>query len=155
MLLKQLALKVGVSLYLTNQHVEEICLGQGVDGILGVGPVDLTAGTTSGGGDIPTVTDNLASQGIINTEVLGVSFVPTTSLNDVNGQLDFGGTDSNLFTGPISFVPLTSVNPAKQYWGIEQSITCVILPFLPLSVQVTHACLSASKQVWIFWYPHP
>jgi cathepsin E len=34
----------------------------GVDGILGIGPVDLTQGTVSGVGSVPTVTDNLFSQ---------------------------------------------------------------------------------------------
>ena len=34
----------------------------GVDGILGIGPVDLTEGTVSGVSIVPTVTDNLFSQ---------------------------------------------------------------------------------------------
>jgi hypothetical protein len=38
----------------------------GVDGILGIGPSVLTQGTVSGGSTIPTVTDNLYSQGTIS-----------------------------------------------------------------------------------------
>jgi cathepsin E len=71
------------------------------------------------------VTDNLASQGIISSALLGVSFVPTTSLDDVNGELVFGAVDSSKFTGQISFVPTTKRSPSSHYWGIDQSITYV------------------------------
>ncbi|KAH9838072.1 family A1 protease [Rhodofomes roseus] len=96
----------------------------GVDGILGVGPVDLTEGTLGDSyATIPTVTDNLYSQGTISTEVLAVSFAPATSESDANGELTFGGTDSSKYTGSINYVPLTSTSPASEYWGIDQSIS--------------------------------
>ncbi|TFY59343.1 hypothetical protein EVJ58_g5834 [Rhodofomes roseus] len=96
----------------------------GVDGILGVGPTDLTEGTL-GDSDatIPTVTDNLYSQGTISTEVLAVSFEPTTSDSVTNGELTFGGTDSSKYTGSITYVSLTSTSPASEYWGIDESIS--------------------------------
>ena len=100
-------------------------LRRGFDGILGIGPTDLTAGTTSGGGTIPTVTDNLVSQGTISSALVGASFVPTISLNDQNGELDFGAEDSSKFTGQITFVPITHTSPASTFWGIDQSVTCV------------------------------
>lgn len=50
------------------------------------------------------MTDNLASQGLISTEVLGVSFEPTTSESSTNGALDFGGADSTKYTGTLSYV---------------------------------------------------
>jgi hypothetical protein len=59
---------------------------EGVDGIVGVGPVILTQGTLSPSTDelIPTVMDNALSQGLITEEILGVSFAPATSYNDTS-----------------------------------------------------------------------
>jgi len=96
----------------------------GVDGILGIGPLDLTLDTLSPdtGSTIPTVTDNLFSQGIISAHEVAVSFEPTTSEADNNGELTFGGTDSSKFTGSISFTPITSTSPANEFWGINESI---------------------------------
>jgi len=39
---------------------------------------------------IPTVTDNLFSRGIIDANEIGVSFEPTTSREDVNGEITWG-----------------------------------------------------------------
>lgn len=97
---------------------------QGVDGILGVGPVDLTQGTLSPGSStlIPTVTDNLYSQGTISTNSLGIFYAPTTSESAVNGELTFGGVDTSKTTTAVSYVPITSASPASAYWGIDQSL---------------------------------
>ncbi|KAG0700264.1 hypothetical protein DFH29DRAFT_639698 [Suillus ampliporus] len=68
----------------------------GVDGIIGIGPLDLTEGalTNEPGTTIPTVTQNLYTQGEISQIVVSVSFEPTTSMPDTNGELTFGGTDA-------------------------------------------------------------
>ncbi|KAJ7107809.1 aspartic peptidase A1 [Mycena epipterygia] len=94
---------------------------EGVDGILGVGPVDLTEGTLSPDTTtlIPTVTDNLFSQGTIPLHLIGISFEPTTVDEIENGEITWGGTDSSKFTGAINF---TCVSPRSKYWGINQSI---------------------------------
>ncbi|KAJ7511570.1 aspartic peptidase domain-containing protein [Mycena galericulata] len=95
----------------------------GVDGILGIGPVDLTQGTLSkASSTIPTVTDNLFSQGTISSDVIGISFEPATSDDDENGSIAFGGTDKSKFTGSIAYTDLTTTSPASDYWGINQSI---------------------------------
>ncbi|KAN0128884.1 Aspartic peptidase domain containing protein [Lactarius tabidus] len=96
----------------------------GFDGILGIGPVDLTVGTLSPDSNIsvPTVTDNLYIQGTIASDLVSVSFEPTTSESDKNGELTFGGTDSAKYTGSITYVPATMTYPANQYWGINESI---------------------------------
>ncbi|KAG2043738.1 aspartic peptidase domain-containing protein [Suillus americanus] len=93
-----------------------------VDGILGVGPTDLTEGTIPNTTTAPTVTDNLYSQGIIDTEALGIYFVPP-AVSDNAGELTFGGHDSSKITSPVTYVPLTTTSPASYYWGIDQSIS--------------------------------
>ncbi|KIK55670.1 hypothetical protein GYMLUDRAFT_47635 [Collybiopsis luxurians FD-317 M1] len=90
----------------------------GTDGILGIGPTDLTEGTVSGVSTVPTVVDNLFSQGTISSKVVAVSFEPTTSEEVTNGELFFGGTDSAKFTGSITYT--TRVG---DYWGISQSVS--------------------------------
>jgi len=96
----------------------------GVDGILGIGPTDLTLGTLSPDTTtlIPTITDNLFSQAVITQNLVSVSFQPTTSLSVVNGEITFGGTDSTQFTGSINFTPITKKAPANKFWGIDQAI---------------------------------
>ncbi|KAI0296358.1 aspartic peptidase domain-containing protein [Multifurca ochricompacta] len=96
----------------------------GLDGVLGIGPTDLTVGTLSPdtGSSVPTVTDNLFSSGTIPSNLVSVSFEPTTTESEVNGELTFGGTDSEKYTGAITFIPITSASPASHYWGIDESI---------------------------------
>jgi hypothetical protein len=52
---------------------------------------------------IPTVTQNLHTQGIISENVVSVSFEPTNQLNVINGELTFGGADSTKYTGTIEY----------------------------------------------------
>ncbi|KAG9307905.1 aspartic peptidase domain-containing protein [Chiua virens] len=94
----------------------------GVDGILGVGPIDLTEGTVTNTGTVSTVTDNLLSQGTISQEVLGIYFVPASEPNN-GGELTFGGYDSSVVTSSVNYVPLTTSTPASYYWGIDESIS--------------------------------
>ncbi|KAG1735324.1 acid protease [Suillus paluster] len=93
-----------------------------LNGLLGVGPVDLTEGTVTNTNQVPTVTDNLYAQGTISSEVLGVFFSPASS-DDSSGELTFGGYDASKITGDINYVPITSTSPASNYWGIDQSIS--------------------------------
>ncbi|KAI8972455.1 acid protease [Trametes punicea] len=97
---------------------------EGVDGIIGIGPPDLTLNTLSPdtGSTIPTITDNLFTQGVISEHLVSVSFEPTTSTDDVNGELTFGGIDSSKFTGSITFAPITSTSPSSEFFGIDQSV---------------------------------
>lgn len=88
---------LGTGLTIQNQSIGVATQAQGFsgqDGILGIGPVDLTTNTVSNTTTVPTVTDNLYAQGTIATESIGISYVPTTSSNAVNGELTFGGVDS-------------------------------------------------------------
>ena len=113
-------------LAITGQHLGAALESEGfegVDGILGIGPVDLTEDTVAGEDTVPTVTDNMLAQGLIPSEVVGVFFAPTTSESITNGELTFGGVDDSLTTSAISFTPITSTSPASEFWGIDQSIT--------------------------------
>ena len=94
----------------------------GVDGFLGLGPVNLTTGTNSTALKVPTVTNNLYSQGKISQEVLGVFFSPASESN-CNGTLTFGSYDNSVITGPVNYVPLATTILASQFWGIGQSIS--------------------------------
>ncbi|ORX91209.1 acid protease [Basidiobolus meristosporus CBS 931.73] len=93
------------------------------DGILGLGPVDLTLGTLSPstGSTVPTVVDNLFSQGTIPSNVFSLSFEPSTSLTSTNGEITFGGTDSTKYTGSIAYAPITATSPARDFWGVDGS----------------------------------
>ncbi|KAJ3712474.1 aspartic peptidase domain-containing protein [Lentinula raphanica] len=109
------------SLVITSQSIGVASSSQGfggTDGILGIGPDDLTEGTVSGVSTVPTVTDNLFNQGTISEKVVAISFEPTTSENVTNGELTFGGTDSSKFIGDITYTSKTG-----NYWGVTQTLT--------------------------------
>ncbi|TDL23259.1 acid protease [Rickenella mellea] len=121
---------LGKNLIIQNQSIGVATTSTGfndVDGILGIGPVDLTEGTLSSGKPIPTVTDNLASQGTIPENSIGILYEPTTGTDIANGELTFGGIDTAKITGEISFVPITQTSPANNFWGIDQTITYVYI----------------------------
>ncbi|EIW52039.1 acid protease [Trametes versicolor FP-101664 SS1] len=119
---------VADGLAIENQVIGSALTSQGfdgVDGIIGIGPVDLTCGTLFPAVTecIPTVTDNAFSQGLIGAHEIGIAFAPTQSLESTNGELTFGGIDDTKFTGPLSFVPITSASPANTFVGIDQTVT--------------------------------
>ncbi|KAL7892101.1 aspartic peptidase domain-containing protein [Trichoderma sp. SZMC 28014] len=93
----------------------------GVDGIIGFGPVDLTANTVDGADSVPTFMDNLYQQGSISSEVLGVSFRPESGgdSDDTNGELTLGGTDSSKYSGSITYFDTLQSGDASAYWGIS------------------------------------
>ncbi|KAG6334303.1 hypothetical protein ID866_4782 [Astraeus odoratus] len=72
---------------------------QGYDGILGIGPEDLTKGTVKPDviTTIPTVTQNLRKAGIVQETLVGIYFEPSTTADAQNGELSFGASDSNAF----------------------------------------------------------
>lgn len=92
-----------------------------MDGIIGFGPVGLTAGTVSNANTVPTFMDNLKSQGTITSEILGVSFKPETGsdTDDTNGELTLGGTDTTKYTGTLTYFPRLTSGTAAAYWGIS------------------------------------
>jgi len=95
--------------------------GTGIDGILGLGPKDLTQGTTSNTSSVPTVIDNLYAAGKINSAVLGIYFTPASASNV--GELTFGGYDPTVLTSAMKYVPITKTHPASTFWGIDQGVS--------------------------------
>jgi len=71
---------------------------------------------------IPTVTDSANSLGLLDNYMLGISFKPTTSTDDMNGVLTFGGVDESRYTGNLQYVPLTQTEPANMFVGIDQDM---------------------------------
>jgi cathepsin E len=96
----------------------------GVDGILGLGPVDLTLGALFPDSDstVPTIVGNAFSQGLISADEISIAFQPTDVSSSVNGVLTWGGTNTTNVTGTISFTPITTVSPSNEFWGFNQSI---------------------------------
>ncbi|EUC66930.1 aspartic protease [Rhizoctonia solani AG-3 Rhs1AP] len=70
---------------------------------------------------MPTIMDTLVAQHIIQQNVFGLSFEPTTPQGPVIGELNFGGTNEK-YAQSINWVPITGKEPWNQYWGFEQVI---------------------------------
>ncbi|KAG2354489.1 aspartic peptidase A1 [Suillus spraguei] len=94
------------------------------DGILGLGPRDLTADTRANPGTYPTFTDCLFNTGVIRHNLVGIFFQPMTRDGDSDvGELAFGEPDYTKCTNDIIYTPITDTSPSADYWGIDQSIT--------------------------------
>ncbi|KAG2362550.1 hypothetical protein BDR07DRAFT_1019256 [Suillus spraguei] len=125
------------------------------DGILGIGPRQLTINTLRNNNDpigtYPTFTDYLVRQApLVRTfingldcatecsvalcsklrfpDVVGIFFQPTTGDLDTDvGELAFGEPDYTKFTGNIVYTAVTAIVLSTSYWGIDQSITTRLL----------------------------
>lgn len=65
--------------------------------------------------------------GLISNDLVSVFFQPTQGNNDPEGtgKLNFGGINETIGFD-IFYTPITSTSPAKNYWGIDQSVRSVI-----------------------------
>lgn len=89
---------------------------------LGLGPSPGSATCSNGlTRSVPTLTNNLFEAGIISSDVLGISFEPTTTTSSTNGELTFGGTDASKYTGTITYQPITTTAPSSEFWGVDVS----------------------------------
>jgi len=121
------------TLVVKNQAICVASGSNGIDGVLGLGPDDLTIGTLSPAktSTVPTIVDNAFSEGLIAAHEISIAFQPTNIAESTNGVLTWGGTDTSNVTGTISYSPITTVSPSSEFWGINQSIrygTSTILP---------------------------
>ncbi|KAI8996661.1 aspartic peptidase A1 [Trametes punicea] len=115
-------------LTIQNQSIGVAITSQGfdgLDGILGIGPRDLTCGSllTSPDECFNTVIDNAWDAGSLSVYEVGISFHPSQYINQKNGELTFGGVDPSKYRGSLQYVPLTTTDPAAEFVGYEQSIT--------------------------------
>ncbi|KAN0079925.1 Aspartic peptidase domain containing protein [Tylopilus felleus] len=92
-------------------------------GILGLGHVSRSRGSLDPNTNalVPTVMNNLKSKGVIAEEVFSVYIPPSTGPGITDGKLIFGGIDTSLYKGELTYLPLTSTSPASQHWGIDLS----------------------------------
>ncbi|EKM54900.1 uncharacterized protein PHACADRAFT_147173 [Phanerochaete carnosa HHB-10118-sp] len=131
----------GTGFFIGTEFIDQVSLGEGftisqqsigvanasadfngTDGILGIGPTDLTADTVRNSGLVPTVFDNAFTQGLIDKKIMSIFFEPTNGILEQNGELTFGGIDESKFTGNITFVNITTTSPSNQYYGINQTV---------------------------------
>ncbi|KAF7348295.1 Acid protease [Mycena sanguinolenta] len=105
-------------------------------GILGIGPVDLTAPLPTKPRFRPSPTTAL-SKGSSGVECVGISYKPTTAdSNGMTGHLCFGGADPKMYTGDLNYVPITKTQPACYYWGMDQSISYDGQEIMPLTAGI-------------------
>ena len=53
---------------------------------------------------IPTVVDNAYSQGLLEAYEIGISFTPSRTPSEMNGELTFGGIDEGKYKGSLNYV---------------------------------------------------
>ncbi|KAG6327631.1 hypothetical protein ID866_11458 [Astraeus odoratus] len=106
-----------------------------IDGILGLGPSRLMADFTEDGSIVPTVVDNLYSQGTISSPLLGIYFWPINvgNVGGPDGILSFGSIDASALTTDVQYVPVTQSLPASHYWAVDASIAYGNMPILGLT----------------------
>ncbi|GJJ08704.1 hypothetical protein Clacol_002923 [Clathrus columnatus] len=93
------------------------------DGILGLGPSDLTVGTLVDKPQtaIPTLTETLAIQKKIASPLVALT-VPIAS-NPNGGSIDFGAPNPKKFISDIKYTPVLKTGTPSLFWGLTQSIT--------------------------------
>ncbi|KAG2098285.1 acid protease [Suillus discolor] len=108
---------------ITNQSIGDgvkFTTFDGVDGLLGIGPADLTQHTLiPDTGLVPTVMDNALKQGLIKHQIFGISFAPAKTSSDTNGAITYGGIDPAFYIGDITYTPITKTSRSSLFWGIN------------------------------------
>ncbi|KAH9936082.1 acid protease [Fomitopsis serialis] len=118
---------LGTGLTIQNQSIGVASTAQGfqgVDGILGIGPVDLTSNTVSN--TPPCHRHGQPLRSGHDYDRVDRHFLRPHHQRDsgtANGELTFGGVDSTKYTGDITYTPITTTSPASNYWGINQDVT--------------------------------
>ncbi|EKM50006.1 uncharacterized protein PHACADRAFT_200857 [Phanerochaete carnosa HHB-10118-sp] len=100
------------------------------DGVMGIGPTDLTSDTIEIGELVPTLLDNAFAQGLIDEKKIGIFLKPTNNESVTTGEITFGSIDRSKLTSDIHFVNITSTFPANMSIGVNQSIAYGNTPIL-------------------------
>ncbi|KAJ6570655.1 family A1 protease [Mycena vulgaris] len=95
---------------------------KGVDGVLGMGPDELSRGTV--GPDptemLPAIVQTLFCQGNIPAEVFSIFMQPTGSVSAiVKGEISWGASTTDL----THLRPMTTHFPASAYWGVDMQFS--------------------------------
>ncbi|KAG2355852.1 aspartic proteinase [Suillus spraguei] len=95
------------------------------DGVLGIGPQDLTVGTLTNDlpAAYPTFTDWLVTAGAICQNIVGMFFQPLRTGDGDTGQLAFGEPDYTKCTSNIVYTDITNTHRSQRYSGFDQRIT--------------------------------
>ncbi|KAF9170291.1 hypothetical protein BGX21_005155 [Mortierella sp. AD011] len=92
------------------------------DGILGLGPAELTNGTLhpDDRAIVNTVVDNAFKSGLIPSDTFGIYIPHSDAPSPVTvGEISFGGADDSKYTGEITYVSITNTSTASKFWGIN------------------------------------
>ncbi|KAG2370366.1 family A1 protease [Suillus spraguei] len=96
------------------------------DGVLAIGPRDLTRGILNSPEDIlPTVTDCLVRQRTISRPIVGIFFQPVGegSVRLGHGEISFGVANPERYYGKVKYTYVTATPLSSRFWGIDQGIT--------------------------------
>ncbi|CAG8452823.1 853_t:CDS:2 [Acaulospora morrowiae] len=98
-----------------------------IDGIMGLGYDSLAAAAGTS-----TPLSNMLNQGLIPRAVFSVQLRPARIQSSYGGEFTFGGVDTSLFTGPITYTSVTQ----QLYWQISID-----------GVEMNEQVISGSQQV--------
>ncbi|KAJ7834081.1 family A1 protease [Mycena leptocephala] len=116
----------------------------GVDGVLGIGPSDLSNSESPG---ISTILETLFCQGSIPQAMFGIFMEPTTSSDVANGEITWGKGSTSL------------TSPSSNFWGIDMAVkygntsipilnlTAGIIDSGNLTLQPTGAAINPNTQL--------
>ncbi|KAG2364073.1 aspartic peptidase domain-containing protein [Suillus spraguei] len=95
------------------------------NGVLGIGPTGLSAGSVKNHPEIEleTITQRLFDTGSISQPLVGIFFQPSSRDGNDGGILNFGEPNTAFYTDDIAYTPVTTIFPASMFWGFEQRIT--------------------------------
>ncbi|KAI9364606.1 aspartic peptidase domain-containing protein [Pilaira anomala] len=123
----------GVSVPNVNFAVSDYNDGEltadGADGILGIGPDQLSIYNNPDKKVVPTLITSMFQQKIIDRNMFSVYFQPLMPMTGVeqkriNGEIVFGGVRARHIASDVRFIPTTKKPDFVNYWAIDiQSIT--------------------------------
>lgn len=118
-------------------------LPHNVDGILGIGPTELSNGVLETQPEVLTVVDSLfLEKGLILQ--LGIY------LENGQGHINFGLLDPR-FTDSLKYFPVATTYPAKLYWSVEASMSTgdeLILPHGPIVIDSSYPLITIDDKAF-------
>ncbi|CAO3676145.1 unnamed protein product [Rhizopus stolonifer] len=92
----------------------------GADGILGIGPDNLSLFDNPENKMIPTLVTTMYDKGFISQKVFSVYFQPLwPGQQRINGEIVFGGVEPRHIIGDVKYVPVSSRKEYSDYWAAD------------------------------------